>query len=283
MLKSIFLGISFLLMINFNVLAQKADGTVESIIRTEEQFIKSVKNKGINKSFYKFSDKEGVTFRPDVVKLKKFYDKKELPGFHYLTWQPQYAMISKKGDLGFTTGSYEFSDGDVLDYGHYLSIWKNIYDKWKLVLDIGIIHQKTEIESVKEFFNPADDKYPRFIGPKKIQMREDIVFNTDILLGKSFKKNKNRDIKEFYDPRVRLYFPQNIPAVGKENSLNLIAKQKLVFENSTPTFVDRSLSGDLAYTYGEASISGRKYSYVRVWKLSSEMKWNIILDVYNNK
>ncbi len=279
MIKSVF-SIAFLLLFSLTLSAQKADGTVESLINTEKKFSKKAK-KGINKAFSKFSAKEGIALKPNPIPIKEYYSGKEIPGFHYLTWEPEYAMISKKGDLGFTTGPYEFSDGDRKDYGHYLSIWKNFYGKWKLVLDMGITHPEQVDKLKPRFYNPTDYKYPRFIGPKKIQMREDIVFSTDVLLGKSFKKHGNKDLKEFYDEMVRLYFPENIPLIGKEEALNFIKSQKLSFQNSAPDFVDRALSGDIAYSYGKTTISNKTYSYARVWKLSNEMKWNIILDVYN--
>jgi hypothetical protein len=280
MVKSIF-SVTLLFIFCLTLKAQKADRTVGSLISTDKNFSSKVTKKGINKAFSKFADKEGITFKPEALSIKEFYSGKEIPGFHYLKWNPQYAMISKKGDLGFTSGQYEFSDGDRKDHGHYLYIWKNIYGKWKLALEIGITHPQQEDNLKPEFYNPTDYRFPIFIGPQKIQMREDIVFSTDILLGKSFKKHGNKDLKEFYDDKVRLYFPGNVPLLGKEDALNFVKKQRLMFQTSVPDFVDRSLSGDLAYTYGKTVISNKTYSYVRVWKLSEEMKWNIILDVYN--
>lgn len=275
------LSIAFLCLISIKVLAQKADGTIGSIIKTELDFNKKVQKKGINKTYKKYSDKEGVTFTPSIVNLKTHFSEKEIVGFHYLNWQPQYGLISKNGDLAFAIGPFEYSDGDVKDNGHYLHIWKNIYGKWKLAAHIKITHPLLENNLKPEFLNPTNYRYPKLLGPKKIQMRQDIVFSTDELLGKSFKKSNNKDLTEFYDSKAKLYFPNNIPLIGKDNVLKFIKAQKLVFQNSTPTFSDRALSGDLAYSYGETTISNKKYSYVRVWKLSDDMKWNILVDMYN--
>jgi len=47
----------------------------------------------------------------------------------------------------------------------------------------------------------------------------------------------------------------------------------------------RSMSGDLAYTYGTARI--RKgdivsdYNYVRIWEIDASHKWNILLEVFS--
>lgn len=277
------LSFAFLLLVSFNLQAQKADGTIGSIVKTELEFNDDVQKKGINKAFSKYIDKEGVTFNPNLTTLKEHYSGKEIIGFHYLNWQPQYGMISKKGDLGFITGPFNFSDGDVKNNGHYLSIWKNVYGKWKLALHISINHPMLENNLKPEFYNPTNFRYTQLLGPKKIQMREDIVFSTDVLLGKSFKKTGNKDLNEFYDAKARLYFPGNIPLIGKKDILDFVKKQKLIFQDSAPSYVDRALSGDLAYTYGETTISQKNYSYVRVWKLSDDMKWNILVDFYNLK
>ena len=92
----------------------------------------------------------------------------------------------------------------------------------------------------------------------------------------------NKNLKEFYDPAVRLYFPGSLPLLGQAKALKFIKDKKLTII-SNPTTVERALSGDLAFTYGDATINKIKYSYVRIWKLDENMKWNIILDVYNKQ
>ena len=60
-----------------------------------------------------------------------------------LVWTPVYADISASGDLGYTSGTYEFrsrhQDGKTtVEHGKYTSIWKKQKDGgWKVVLDMG--------------------------------------------------------------------------------------------------------------------------------------------------
>jgi len=60
-----------------------------------------------------------------------------------LVWTPVYADISSAGDLGYTSGTFEFRSHDkngrpTVDYGKYTSIWKKQSDgSWKVVLDMG--------------------------------------------------------------------------------------------------------------------------------------------------
>jgi ketosteroid isomerase-like protein len=60
-----------------------------------------------------------------------------------LVWTPVDADISSAGDLGYTSGTFEFHSYDkngmpTVDYGKYTSIWKKQSDgRWKVVLDMG--------------------------------------------------------------------------------------------------------------------------------------------------
>jgi hypothetical protein len=262
------------------IFAQKTTPSVQSLIKAEEYFNGLIKKNGIEKGYLKIAADKGTALRPAPVNIKEFYANKSEENI-FLTWQPSYAKISKNGDFGFTTGPYEIKIDGVLSYGHYLSIWINVNKRWKLLLEAGIDHPKPTKSLKKEFFEPLDNKYPRLLGPQKIQMREDIVFNTDILLGKSLKKSGNKTLPEFYDQNIRLYFPGNFPILGKEATLAFIKENKLNLQ-SNPINVGRALSGDIAYTYGNAEINNDKYYYVRVWEMdSNSKKWNIIIELYN--
>lgn len=274
----IFLSFCYFILICFNSNAQKANGTVRSLINAEDFFSLISFKEGLNKGYLKVADDKGITFKPDPVDMKQFY-KQEKDADYSVNWKPEYAMVSKKGDLGFTTGPYELHVENNKYYGHYLSVWKNNKDKWKLVLDISIPHAKPDSVLKYEYYDPSNYKYPRLIGPQKIKMREDIVLNTDILLGKALKMSGNKNFSEFYDSQVRLYFPEYLPIIGKLKALDFLDKKNLEVI-STPSTADRALSGDLAYTYGKATISSKNYNYVRIWKLDDEMKWDIIIDLY---
>lgn len=112
-------------------------------------------------------------------------------------------------------------------------------------------------------------------------MRDDIVFGTDELFGKRLgSKNGNKYFSEFYDTNVRIYFPDKYPTYSLEESLNFILKNKLTFK-SEPKGVLRAFSGDLAFTYGEATVSGKQYEYIRAWQIEEATgKWNVIIDMY---
>ncbi len=72
---------------------------------------------------------------------KAWTDLMNTPGFS-LSWEPTSATASKGGDLGYTSGTYQFSmtgpDGKPIpDKGKYVVVWKkDATGKWKVVADI---------------------------------------------------------------------------------------------------------------------------------------------------
>ncbi len=259
--------------------AQKTNGTVSSLIRMEAYFNQLVEKEGINQAFIDVAGRRGVVFRPNALNIIDFYSKQK-PINAKLSWKPELAMISKSGYFGFTTGLYTFEDSLKTHYGHYISVWKaGKNKKWKLELDAGIGHPKPGATILPQFVDPVNYEYSKLLGPKKIKMREDIVYTTDFLFGKSLKETGNKHFKEFYAPDVRLYFPGEQPILGLKNAVAFI-DNKNQHVISYPTFTDRAISGDIAYTNGKASIGALKYNYVRIWRIGDDMKWYVIVDMY---
>jgi ketosteroid isomerase-like protein len=60
-----------------------------------------------------------------------------------LNWSPQYAEVSKSGELGYTWGTYTLTfldeaGEDQKSDGKYLNIWKKQEDgSWKVAVDMG--------------------------------------------------------------------------------------------------------------------------------------------------
>lgn len=278
-LKSTFTLFCFTIFLAVPSFAQKTNGTVNSLIKTEAYFSNLVIKKGLNQAFVEMADKTGVTFRPNPVNIIDFYSK-QAPADFELGWQPDFALISKSGYFGFTAGLYTIKKDEKLSYGHYLSVWKAEKNKkWRLALDAGIEHKKPAKEAEPEFIDPSNYKYPKLIGPKKVKMREDIVFSTDLLFGKALLNSGNKNFTEYYADDVRLYFPGQMPFIGKQQAISFI-DEKNQHVTSNPTFVDRAFSGDIAYTNGKANIGVNKYNYIRIWKIGEDSKWYILVDMY---
>lgn len=64
-----------------------------------------------------------------------------MPGFH-VTWQPVDVAVAASGNMGYVTGTNEFTTADAEGElttvrGHYVSVWRKDLDgNWKCVIDI---------------------------------------------------------------------------------------------------------------------------------------------------
>lgn len=94
---------------------------------------------------------DGLLFRPNAVNGKKWMQDHPVPPSDkhpLLAWQPVFARMATSGDLGFTTGPWEFKNdkGDATPegYGHFVTIWKRQTDgSWKFAVDLGISHPES--------------------------------------------------------------------------------------------------------------------------------------------
>src|SRR5262249_38197488 len=115
--------------------AAAENSALNTVVNSEKSFSKTSEQKGIKASFVEFFADDSIIFRLGPVNGKKFYSEQaERPGL--LTWRPVVADISSNGDLGYTTGPWEFrkngKDDQQVFYGYYFSIWKKQPDgSWK--------------------------------------------------------------------------------------------------------------------------------------------------------
>lgn len=265
--------------------AQKNNHKLSSLISAEAYLNKLIIDKGINEAYVKVSDENAVGFKPNPVNLKTYYQNTEI-NYDSLTWEPKFAMLSKSKDFGFTSGPYTYTQSQTQKktYGYYVSVWKsNEKNNWKLMIEGGVACPQISKNIQEEFNSPLTDHYNKMLGPKKLQMRADIVYSSDELLGKALKISGNQILKEFYSANVRFYFPEYEPIKGIENVLPFINDKQINFA-SKPIKADGAKSGDLAYSYGTAKITVKNetkdYHYIRLWQKQADDKWYVILDEY---
>ncbi len=275
----------FTLFLTTTSLAQPTD-KIGQLISAENYFAATAKEKGTKQAFLFVSDEKTIVYRPGPVLAQEFYKKtKEDRGL--LSWEPVFAKISKSGDWGFTTGPYTYKSNDIsnnIAYGQYLSVWKkNDKDIWKLVLDLGIPHKKPLLSPKLVFNNPLNERFMHQYSDIRLKQREELVLSTDQLYSTVLNADFNIASDEFIAENSRLLFPGNEPIIGK-NSIKLFWEKQNVRFNSKPLRANRSFSGELAYTSGDATIeqNGVKklYHYVRIWEVQNEFKWNILIEVY---
>lgn len=272
----------FFLLLFSKVFSQNTADKVSQLLAADNYFNAQVKEKGLKKAFLSVCDNSTIAFRPNPVSAQKYY-KDQPDSLGILQLDPVYAKIAKSGDWGFTCGPYVFKQDETDThsfYGTYVSVWKkNKKGVWKLAMDAGVSHKKPSAELKRMYINPRNEIFLHQQSNSRLQQREDIVLSSDRLLATITKADNKIAQTEFLTDDSWLLFPGYEPVTGKKAIMEFWKKNgyKAVTE---PLKADRSYSGEIAYTYGTASILARKYNYIRIWEVQPGYKWNVILEAF---
>jgi ketosteroid isomerase-like protein len=281
-MKKIYLSV-LALALGVNVYAQKSDGTVKSLVNAEKAFAQKAAKDGVNAAFTAFAAPDAIVFRPNPINAKKFYatavDTKNL------TWEPNYARLSKSRDWGFTSGTY-VAGNDKKTYGHYLSVWRGKDGEWQFVIDLGAEAMKPikGKEPKNTFVEPTGTHSPKFATSKDLKAATEIINNTEKTLNTMLKTHGIQAFSGFINPDARLMFPGTDVIIGKDD---ILAFNNRVIDkiNLKTTQADKALGGDFAYTYGIATIDYKanlreSFNYVFIWERQADANWNIIAQIF---
>lgn len=269
----------------------QAQTPLQEMVLTEQAFSRTAAEKNTRDAFMEFIADDGLLFRPGAVNGKKWMNEHPVPPSDkhpLLAWQPAFAGMSAAGDLGFTTGPWEFKE-DVKDeepagYGHFVTLWKKQPDgKWRFVVDLGINHPMSG--GPQRLWQPPEEK-----PPGKTQRVDVAIARRNLLdwdrsyLQFRTKRGLVKAFMTYASPDVRLYRVGSLPFIGRTISANALESTKGQVSWTT-VGGDVSRSGDLGYTYGTYEVTdGAKVtergSYVRIWKNAGD-QWRIVLDVAN--
>ena len=266
---------------SFGAFAQKSDGTVKSLVSADKEFSEAAAKNGLKSAFNNFAANDALAFRPNPVNAKAFYSTE--PDTKNLSWSPVFAKVSRSGDWGFTTGPYVL-EGTEKSYGDYLTLWKIVNGKWQAALDIATSHNKPLTKAVPQFVDPLDFFKPKFANEKDILTGKGIILTTEKTLDATLKSYGIAAFGGFLNPDARLLFPGREPIIGKDN---IIAFYNSMVSKITlkTTKADKAAGGDLAYTYGVATIDYKaelreSFNYVNVYERQTDHTWNLILQMY---
>ena len=266
---------------SIGVYAQKADGTTKSLLNAEKSFADGVAKNGTKETFLKYAATDGLVFRPNPVNAKTFYA--TAPDMKNIAWSADFARVARSGDLGFTSGVY-IEDAETKSYGHYLTVWRANDGKWEFILDLGAETNKPLAKKATNFKEPKDHYSPKYASEKELKSQRDIIYTTEKTLNTMFKTYGASAFAGFLSEDSQLMFPGTDLLVGKEN---IIAFNNRMIDKISlkTTSADKALGGDLAYTYGLATIDYKAdlretFHYIYVWERQPDFSWNIINQIY---
>lgn len=265
-------------------------GDLKSMVETERAFARLSAEKGTRQAFAAFIADDGILFRPGPVLGKKWMVENPLPDSNtrpLLAWQPIFAFVSSAGDLGYTTGPWQYKkdikDEKAAAFGNFMTVWKKQADgAWKFELDLGIGNPEPQIpaplwqppaQTSQEKFKKADQSLER-TGLLEVERK---FSQTSAQLG------ARESFLLFAAKDVRLFRNDHQPFVGKMAAADALATVTSEW-TWTPSFAFVSISGDLGYTYGhyelreKTNVLVEKGNYARVWKKVLG-DWKLVIDV----
>ncbi|MGF1924232.1 MAG: DUF4440 domain-containing protein [Bacteroidia bacterium] len=265
----------------FFAFAQKSDGSAKSLANAEAAFSAYAQKNGANAAFTTFAAEDGVVFRPNVVNARKYYA--TAPDMKNLSWSPSYTRISRSRDWGFTTGAY-MMDAEQKTYGQYVSVWRGKDGNWELILDIGAETNKPLQKVVPVIVEPKDKFTPVFATEKDLKTSRDIIYTTEKTLNTTLKTYGASAFSGFLSTDSRLLFPGTEPILGKDN-IQAFNNRMIDKINLKTTAADKALGGDLAYSYGLATIDYKtdlreSFNYLYIWERQPDFSWNILVQIY---
>lgn len=266
------------------------------VVGAEHAFAQQSIDEGMKPAFLAYAAPEGIIVnRLGPVNAIETWSKRDPAPTGLLTWWPTYADVSRAGDMGWTTGPFEFrekpTDEKPADTGHFFTVWRKQPDgAWKWVLDLGVQHPAPATTETVLTYPAGLRKYERPAAPVPNDVeaaRQSLVEAERKLSELSVSEGFRTALLAHADESLRFYRQGTFPVVGKASFAKAI---KVLGELVTwePLKTDVAASGDLGYAYGAYAIQPKgserpseKGYYARVWKRERGGVWRVVFNVAN--
>ncbi len=256
---------------------------VGGLISADRTAARIAKSQSPHAAFMSIIDKESTFYVPSAVNAFNYLTNR--PNIaDVMSWEPNFALVSKSLDWGVTSGKMEFQKmGAIKRHGHYLTVWKR--DKkgaWKVAIRAEVENFGKEKSADLVYFEPDDSWYLKHRSRERLKQREDIIFSTDELFSTILKADNQAGYREFLTEDARFYYPWQEEIVGKANVMAFLKKQRIDIVTE-PVSVGRAYSGEYAYSQGTATIHTKekavKFNYIRIWQLNEDFQWKVALEM----
>lgn len=275
--------------------AVRSKSDLDVLVGSERAFCRLAAEAGIRPAFLKYLAPQAVVFRPRPVNGRDWYTQRgDIAG--RLAWEPEFADVAHAGDLGYTTGPWEFrekaEDPEPGACGHYVSLWGKQPDgAWLVLIDVGNTHARHDrpVSMGREVATggegattPQQDPNHDGRADKETLLSADRAFS-DLSASKGALDAYLRYAAE----EIRLYRPDALPSVGRQAMKPGLPDKPALF-TWKPSEGGLSRSGDLGFTYGIAELrsdaaghSLQEFSYLRIWRRHTGGEWLVALDLLN--
>ena len=166
-----------------------------------------------------------------------------------LNWGPEFAGVSRGGDLGFTTGPY--NGGDTA-FGQYFTVWRRQEDgAWKWIYDGGTNQTSpTTVNSTAQV--EALPIGARGAGTEMAAI--ETVLREEGELAQAAASNAGRAYQAVFAATGRMNRDNQPTALGRDAVAALAGEGAIGF--SAPQIVQSSGNGDMVFTLGQVRWEG---------------------------
>ena len=272
-----------------NAQQKKTTNDLQSLVEAERGFAQTSVEKGTRAAFLANLADDSIIFHPHPINGQKWWSEQQ-PRPGVLSWRPSFAFVSRAGDMGYTTGPWEYRPKSLEDkpvaFGFFVTIWKRQADgTWKAFLDLGTQNDEPKTPA-PDFQFPRD--YPTSKNSKsKVDVeaeRASLMKTENDFLKLMTAKSGVDSFLSYMADDVRFYRTNAFPVLGKEAIRAAFAAQPeaLTWQNTNGGVAS---SGDLGYTYGTYEMKNgaetESGNYLRIWRKQANGKWRVVLDLLN--
>lgn len=283
--------VSILLLVSIGLVIagqKRPTSPLRSLVETEQAFSKASEVSGTRPSFMQFIADDGILFRPKAVLGKQWMIDHPVPASDkrpLLAWQPVFAAVSAAGDLGYTTGPWEFkndiNDAKATAFGEFVTVWKKQSDgSWKFAVDLGIGHPQSA--GPLKIWKVKDSPAGRSTSPRDPASGKTALVNREAEFTQAAAASGPATaFSSFAANDVRLFREGSFPFLGSNAITRALASTKAMQWQSSGDGI--SSSGDLGYFYGTTQITANdskttEANFLRIWQKRGGV-WQIVLDV----
>jgi ketosteroid isomerase-like protein len=259
--------------------------SLKELVDAERAFAKASQEESTKAAFVTFMHDSGFIFQQEPVKGKAFWSAAPEAN-DVLSWQPVYASVAASGELGYTSGPWEYrasrADTGAAANGYYVSVWKKEAGTWKVILDIGISFPLKEMSN--ENFHFQEPK-PINAANKRTALKEELLQAEQKFI-EAQKQQGNTAYSTYLLSTSRVYRPAEFPYLAEKRKEHFLHETDKHFSFSP---IDGAIaqSGDLGYVYGkvdivitkEGSTRSIKGHYLRIWETDNTGNLKIALDL----
>jgi ketosteroid isomerase-like protein len=267
------------------------------VVEAEYAFAQLSIDQGMKPAFLRYAAPDGVIVnRSGPVNAIETWARRDPAPTGLLTWWPVYADVASSGDMGWTTGPYEFREKPTQekpdDTGHFFTVWRRQPDgAWKWVLDLGVRHPAPATAETVLTYPAALRSNVRRAAARPVNVetaRQSLAEAERALSEASASQGFRTALLARADDSLRFYRQGTYPVVGKA-SVEKAVKVLSEFITWKPLKADVAASGDLGYAYGTYELRTKQSdekpaelgNYARVWKRDRGGPWRVVFNVAN--